>query len=96
MPAFVAPGGAVCFTVPIVPTRLTKSRAGLPPSYHGPPGETRADYLVHWGFGADAWAWPFRAGAAEIRVHSREHSAAHTITALTRSAPPRRRWFRKS
>ena len=29
------PGGACCFTVPIVVGRLTRSRQGLPPSYHG-------------------------------------------------------------
>jgi SAM-dependent methyltransferase len=91
------PAGAVCFTVPFLPTRFTKSRAGLPPSFHGPAGETRPDYLVHWEFGADAWAWPFRAGAGEVRLHTRDHPAAHAITALKPGSAPRaRRWFRRS
>ena len=29
------PGGKLLFTIPIVPSRLTRRRAGLPPSYHG-------------------------------------------------------------
>lgn len=50
------PGGWLVMTVPTVPGRLTRSRAGLPPSYHGGEGDARADHLVHTEFGADAWA----------------------------------------
>ncbi len=75
-------GGAVVYTVPIVVGRLTRSRAGLPPSHHGPAGDTRDDYLVHTEFGADAWLWPMRAGAREVRLFTRAHPAAHAIAAF--------------
>ena len=32
------PGGYLAFTVPVVVGRLSRSREGLPPSYHGAPG----------------------------------------------------------
>jgi SAM-dependent methyltransferase len=74
-------GGACVFTVPIIVGRLTRSRAGLPPSYHGDP--TKGDgYLVHTEFGADAWTWPLVAGFAECRIVSLEHPAAHALIAL--------------
>jgi SAM-dependent methyltransferase len=74
-------GGACIFTVPIVVGRLTRSRAGLAPSYHG----TAADgegYLVQTEFGADAWRWPLAAGFAECRVTAVEPPAAHAWTAI--------------
>ncbi len=76
------PGGAVCYTVPIVVGRLSRDRVGLPASHHGPPDETRDDYLVHTEFGADAWTHPMRAGAAEVRIFSVAHPAAHAIAAF--------------
>ncbi|MHC5541694.1 class I SAM-dependent methyltransferase, partial [Singulisphaera rosea] len=48
-------GGFCCFTVPIVVGRLSRSRAGLPPSYHGQEEDSREDFTVHTEFGADAW-----------------------------------------
>ena len=74
-------GGACIFTVPIIVGRLTRSRAGLPPSYHGDPANGDG-YLVHTEFGADAWRWPLAAGFAECRVVSLEHPAAHALTAV--------------
>jgi SAM-dependent methyltransferase len=74
-------GGACIFTVPIVVGRLTRSRAGLAPSYHG----TEADgegYLVQTEFGADAWRWPLAAGFSECRVTAVEPPAAHAWTAV--------------
>jgi SAM-dependent methyltransferase len=74
------PGGACVFTVPIIVGRLTRSRAGLPPSYHG--DATRGEgYLVHTEFGADAWRWPLAAGFAECRITSLEHPSAHALIA---------------
>jgi SAM-dependent methyltransferase len=72
--------GACVFTVPIVVGRLTRSRAGLSPSYHGDPS-TGDGYLVHTEFGADAWAWPIAAGFADCRILSLEHPAAHALIA---------------
>jgi SAM-dependent methyltransferase len=74
-------GGACVFTVPIIVGRLTRSRAGLPPSYHGEAAKGDA-YLVHTEFGADAWRWPLAAGFADCRIVSLEHPAAHALTAI--------------
>jgi SAM-dependent methyltransferase len=56
------PGGWLAMTVPIVPGRLTRSRRGMPPSYHGAPDRERDDHLVHTEFGADAWTLLAEAG----------------------------------
>src|SRR5262249_44261160 len=62
------PGGACAFTVPLVVDRLTLSREGFPPSYHGS-AETRAgDYLVFTEYGADAWKHVIQAGFPECRI----------------------------
>lgn len=74
-------GGACVFAVPIIVGRLTRSRAGLAPSYHGNP-EGGDGYLVHTEFGADAWTWPFAAGFSECRIVSLEHPAAHALIAV--------------
>jgi SAM-dependent methyltransferase len=74
-------GGACVFTVPIIVGRLTRSRAGLAPSYHGEPAKGDA-YLVHTEFGADAWTWPLAAGFADCRIVSLEHPAAHALIAV--------------
>ena len=75
------PGGACVFTVPIIVGRLTRSRAGLTPSYHGDP-ESGTGYLVHTEFGADAWTWPLAAGFADCRMVSLEYPAAHALIAV--------------
>ena len=49
------PGGATVFTVPILVGRMTRSRLGLPPSYHGAKDTAQPDMLVHTEFGADTW-----------------------------------------
>jgi SAM-dependent methyltransferase len=74
-------GGACAFTVPIIVGRLTRSRAGLPPSHHGEVAKGDA-YLVHTEFGADAWRWPLVAGFADCRIVSLEHPAAHALIAV--------------
>lgn len=77
----LAQGGCVCFTVPVIVGRLSRSRAGLPPSYHGRPGESEHDYLVHTEFGADAWTYLFRAGFTDIAICQVEYPAATAFTA---------------
>jgi len=74
-------GGACVFTVPIIVGRLTRSRAGLPPSYHGDPAKGDG-YLVHTEFGADVWTWPLMAGFADCRIISLDHPAAHALIAM--------------
>ncbi len=73
--------GACVFTVPIIVGRLTRSRTGLPPSYHGNPDNGRG-YLVHTEFGADAWTWPLAAGFSDCRIVSLEHPASHALVAV--------------
>jgi SAM-dependent methyltransferase len=74
-------GGACVYTVPIIVGRLTRSRSGLPPSYHGDPANGEG-YLVHTEFGADAWTWPLAAGFSDCRIVSLEHPAAHALVAV--------------
>lgn len=64
-------GGHLFYTVPMVVGRLTRSRTGLPPSYHG----TRAagavdDYRVQTEYGADFWCEVFAAGFQEVALTS--------------------------
>ena len=58
----LVPGGACVFTVPIILGRLTRSRIGLPPSYHGHPTCRDADFMVHTEFGANVWTDVLAAG----------------------------------
>ena len=74
-------GGACVFTIPIIVGRLTRSRAGLAPSYHGTAADGKG-YLVQMEFGADAWRWPLAAGFSEVRVTAVEPPAAHAWTAI--------------
>jgi SAM-dependent methyltransferase len=76
------PGGACAFTVPIIVGRLTRSRQGLPPSYHGVPTDNSGDYLVHTEYGADAWRHVLMAGFAECRVSALEQPSAHALVAV--------------
>jgi SAM-dependent methyltransferase len=56
----LAPGGACCFTVPIVVGRMTRSRRDLPRSYHG--ADQKSEYLVETEFGSDVWRFVLDAG----------------------------------
>lgn len=47
------PGGCLLLTIPVVPTRLTRRRFGLPPSYHGNHAESPEDQRVVTEYGAD-------------------------------------------
>jgi SAM-dependent methyltransferase len=76
------PGGALCFTVPIVIGRLTRSRAGLKASYHGAASTDRDDYLVHTEYGADVWTEVFEAGFASVAFFARRFPAALALLAL--------------
>jgi SAM-dependent methyltransferase len=79
------PGGYCVYTVPTIIGRLTESRQGKPPSYHGVETEKRTDYTVFTEYGADAWTHPIKAGFAEARILSIDYPAAHAITAIKRS-----------
>ncbi len=70
------PGGALCFTVPVVVGRLSRSRRGLPPSYHGNPATAAADWAVQTEFGADTWTMLFESGFQEVTIHTFRYPAA--------------------
>lgn len=73
------PGGALCYTVPVIPGRMTRGRAGLPASYHG--GAVSEDWRVHTEYGADMWTEPLRAGFARVEIAAVEYPAALALTA---------------
>jgi SAM-dependent methyltransferase len=69
------PGGFCAFTIPIIVDRLTASREGLPPSYHGSSANP-ADHLVHTEYGADAWKHVVQAGFEDCRLFAFDYPAA--------------------
>jgi SAM-dependent methyltransferase len=75
-------GGALCFTAPVVVGRMTRSREGLAPSYHGNPADIRGDYLVHTEFGADIWTQVLQAGFKATTIFTRRHPIAHALSAV--------------
>jgi len=68
--------GVLCFTVPVIVGRLSRSREGLSRSYHGNPDTPLEDFAVHTEFGADAWTHVFEAGFSEVTMHAVEYPAA--------------------
>jgi len=77
----LVPGGFCCFTVPVVVGRLTRSRAGLPKSYHGAPGIELEDFVVHTEFGADLWTHVLEAGFRSCEIVSVEYPGGTAIRA---------------
>jgi SAM-dependent methyltransferase len=75
------PGGALCFTIPIVVGRLTRNRTGLPMSYHGHPTTAADDYVVRTEFGADAWTYVMEAGFASVAIHAVAYPTATAFRA---------------
>lgn len=75
-------GGFCVYTVPIIVERLTRSRKGLPPSYHGVPDQNRPDFLVHTEYGADAWTHLVLAGFSECRLFALEYPAAQALVGV--------------
>lgn len=77
-------GGSLCFTVPTIVGRLTRSRAGLPKSYHGTSETARDDFLVHTEFGADVWSYVIEAGFSAVSLHSVAYPCALALSARRR------------
>jgi SAM-dependent methyltransferase len=78
----LAPTGRCAFTVPVIVGRLSSSRAGLPPSFHGSAATPQLDYLVHTEYGADMWTQLFLAGFQECRIVSMEYPAAQALVGI--------------
>jgi SAM-dependent methyltransferase len=66
--------GVCAFTAPLIVGRLTRSRQGLPPCFHGTAAEAHP-YVVHTEYGADLWTHALRAGFPECRAYSLEYPA---------------------
>jgi SAM-dependent methyltransferase len=75
------PGGALCFTVPTIVERLSRSRAGLSKSYHGSAETDADDYVVHTEFGADMWTYVLRAGFSALSINTVDYPAALALSA---------------
>lgn len=73
--------GKCIFTVPIIVGRLTRSRAGLAPSYHGQSNVAADDQVVFTEFGADVWQTVLKAGFSSCEIFALEYPAALTIIA---------------
>jgi SAM-dependent methyltransferase len=74
-------GGRLCFTVPTIVGRMTRSRAGLAKSYHGDPAVGADDFLVHTEFGAGAWCFVMQAGFTRVAINQVGFPAATALTA---------------
>jgi SAM-dependent methyltransferase len=73
--------GRLCFTVPVIHGRMTLSRIGLAPSFHGYPGSQRDDFLVHTEYGADVWTHLFSAGFSSVTLTQVDFPSAIALTA---------------
>jgi SAM-dependent methyltransferase len=73
--------GKCIFTVPIIVGRMTRSRAGLAPSYHGRTGVLAYDQIVCTEFGVDVWETVLKAGFASCEIFCYEYPASLVIIA---------------
>jgi SAM-dependent methyltransferase len=80
----LVPGRRLCFTAPVIVGRLTRNRAGLPPSYHGSPGDNAGDFIVHNEFGADIWTTVFEAGFSDLAMSQVAYPSGIAISAWDR------------
>ncbi|QIG48821.1 methyltransferase domain-containing protein [Nordella sp. HKS 07] len=81
------PQGALCFTIPTIVGRLTRSRAGLPNSYHGSAQTAADDFVVHTEFGADMWTYVMQAGFSSVRINAVDYPSALAICAEKQLGP---------
>jgi SAM-dependent methyltransferase len=75
------PGGTLCFTIPTIVERLSRSRVGLPKSYHGSEEKSADDCVVYTEFGADMWTYVLRAGFPAISINAVDYPAALGLSA---------------
>jgi SAM-dependent methyltransferase len=73
--------GKCIFTIPIILDRMTRSRSGLAPSYHGRSGVQAHDQVVCTEFGADVWASVLKAGFSSCEIFCYEYPASLVIIA---------------
>ena len=75
------PNGWLCFTIPTILGRLTRSREGLEKSYHGDATMRNDDFVVHTEFGADMWTYVIAAGFEELTIHTVSYPDATALSA---------------
>ena len=75
------PGGWCIYTIPIVVGRLSRSRKGLPPSYHGTQSTGENDMMVHTEYGSNFWEEVLAAGFDECRIVTVEYPSAQAVAA---------------
>lgn len=86
------PGGYTCYTVPVLTTRLTRSTAGRPPTYHGGPDIADEGLLVRTEYGADFWGQAVEAGFDEVRLYAAGYPSGLAVAARkARTRSPKRR-----
>jgi SAM-dependent methyltransferase len=73
--------GRCIFTVPIIVDRLSRSRVGLPQSFHGIQNESANDYFVQFEFGMDIWKYVLKAGFSKMTFHCIEYPSGLAIEA---------------
>jgi ubiquinone/menaquinone biosynthesis C-methylase UbiE len=78
----LVPGGYCAFTIPVIVDRMTCSRSGLPPSYHGDPSQRAADFAVETEYGCDAWKHVVLAGFQECRLIALEFPTALALVGV--------------
>jgi len=75
------PNGYLCYTIPTVVGRLSRSRVGLKKSFHGNPNDIPDDYSVYTEFGADAWVFLLEAGFDSLSIYSFDYPAGIAYSA---------------
>jgi SAM-dependent methyltransferase len=75
-------GGVCIFTIPIIIGRMTRSREGLQPSFHGDPNNQCSDYKVITEFGADAWTFAMSAGFEMCKIHAIDYPSGIALEAV--------------
>jgi len=75
-------GGILFYTIPIIYSRLTRSREKLPNSYHGSQEESQGeDYKVYTEYGADFWVEIIEAGFSEVTINTLKDQTTLAICA---------------
>jgi SAM-dependent methyltransferase len=79
--------GTLCFTIPTIVGRLSRSRAGLPKSFHGSAETGSDDFVVQTEFGADMWTIVLQAGFSAVSVNAVDFPSALALSARKKSVP---------
>lgn len=84
-------GAWMCYTVPMVVGRLTRTTDGRTPTFHGTADEGGGGMRVRTEYGADFWTAPVEVGFREVRLFSFEYPAALALAMRKPSSPHRDR-----